>query len=348
MHSKASPHQNPPKGHTWLWGLLMLIIAVTFILELSVGSIELSLKDLGLMLMGETPSKSHYTFIVFDIRLPRALTAICAGASLGVAGLLMQTLFRNPLAGPYVMGVSSGASLGVALITLGSSTFGYETTSGFSLSLAAGCGATLMLAFVLMMSRFVPGTMGLLLLGLMTGYAVGALVQILTYFSPAEAIKNFALWSMGDYSRLALEDLGWPSLMLGITLLLATLLAPQLNIFLQGENYARSVGVSIHKLRWILLILAGFLSGTITAMCGPIGFIGLTVPHIARRCFKSSDHSTLIPACILIGAALSLFADWLAQWPGSTRSLPLNAITALIGAPIVVFIIVKQGRRLQD
>ena len=328
-------------------GLLALLV-LGFGLELSIGSIDMPLGELWNILWGVGQPKAHYSFIVWDVRLPRAITAILAGSSLGVAGLLMQTLFRNPLADPYVMGVSSGASLGVALITLGGASMGYASLVGYSVSIAAGCGATLLLAFILAMARFVPGHLGLLLLGIMTGYAVGALVQILTYFSSAESIQSYAMWSMGDYGRLALEDLPGPATILVTCMVLCAIYSPQLNIFLQGDNYARSLGCSVQTLRWILMLLAGVLSGTVTAVCGPIGFIGLTVPHLARRCFKSCDHRFLIPACMLMGASLSLLADWLAQWPGSTKSLPLNAITALLGAPIVMAIILRQGRMSRD
>jgi iron complex transport system permease protein len=330
--------------HRWLWLVVLILPCLLFVLELSAGSISLPLRDVWLILIGEEPSKPHWTFIVLELRLPRALTAFGAGASLGIAGLLMQTLFQNVLAGPYVMGISSGASLGVALVLLGSSWFGWQTEGALPTTMAASLGAAVMMTGIVFFAKLIPGQVGLLLVGLMAGYAVGALVQLLMFFSTAESLQNFTLWSMGHYGKHPMEDLGVPALLLGCAMMISLLISRPLDLILQGTDTARHLGVPVKPLRILVLLCAGLLSGTVTAMCGPIAFLGLAIPHLCRRLFKTSEHRVLIVACIFMGGSLSMLADWIAQCPGSDQSLPLNAITSIIGAPIVMFVMFQQRR----
>jgi iron complex transport system permease protein len=315
-----------------------------FLLELAAGSVSLPLRDVMLILSGAEPAQPHWTFIVLELRLPRALTAFGAGASLGVAGLLMQTLFQNALAGPYVMGISSGASLGVAFVVLGSSWLGFQTEGAISTTMAASLGAALMMSLIVVLAKLVPGQVGLLLIGLMAGYAVGALVQLLMFFSSPESLQTFTIWSMGHYGKHPMEELPMPGALLAIAMVMACFLSRPLDVFLQGSQVARHLGVPVRTMRILVLIIAGTLSGTVTAMCGPIAFLGLAIPHICRRIFKTSQHLTLIVASIFIGGSLSLLADWISQCPGSDQSLPLNAITSLIGAPTVIFVLLKQRK----
>lgn len=332
-------------GHmrAWVWVFMFLTPPCLFLLELSAGSVSIPMEEWLGIFRGEASANSQWSFIIWELRLPRAITAVCAGAGLGVSGLLMQTLFQNALAGPFVMGISSGASLGVALVLLGGSAFGYEFSNSFSTTTAASLGAGSMMALVLVMARWVPGQVGLLLMGLMAGYAVGAMVQLLMYFSSAEELQSYTLWSMGHFGKMPLEELPYPITVVGLAIFGSWFCSRPLDIFLQGADVAKSLGVHVGRLRITVMIMAGLLAGTITAICGPIAFLGLAVPHIARRLLKTSRHGPLILACVLVGSSLSLLADWLAQCPGSQSSLPLNAITSIIGAPVVMLVMLRQG-----
>jgi len=319
-----------------------------FLLSIALGSVRVPLVDVLTILAGGAPQKATWTTIVLNFRLPKALTAMLAGAALAAAGLQMQTLFRNPLAGPFVLGISSGASLGVALVVLTVGSGGVTLLAGlgalgdFSVAAAASVGAALVLGLVLLTARRVENTVTLLILGLMFGYATSALVSVLLYFSIAERIQAYVSWTFGSFGNVTWQQMRIlaPAVLAG--LLTAHLLAKPLNALLLGETYARSMGVAVSRLRLGVIISASLLAGAVTAFCGPIAFLGVAVPHLCRSLFHTSDHRILLPAVTMMGAALALCADLIAHLPGSQISLPLNAITALIGAPVVTWVILRR------
>lgn len=330
--------------------LLMLALTVgVFLLSLAFGSVRIPLDQVLTIVLGGQPTRATWATIVYDFRLPKALTATLAGAALGVSGLQMQTLFRNPLADPFVLGVSSGASLGVALVilTVGAANTTLLAVAGLlgnlSLVAAASVGAGAVLMLVLALARRVQSSVTLLILGLMIGYLTSALVSLLLYFSIAERIQAYIAWSFGSFGGvtwLHLRVLA-PTVLLG--LLLAFTLTKSLNALLLGEAYAQSMGLHIRRARIGIVAASAVLAGAVTAFCGPIAFLGIAVPHLCRALLRSADHRVLLPATALLGATAALLADLAAQAPGSDVVLPLNAITALIGAPVVVWIILRRG-----
>ncbi len=329
---------------------LAMALGIVSLAALVFGAVAIPVGQVVKVLLGGETSNPAWTTIVTDIRMPAVLTAILAGSALSVAGLQMQTLFRNPLADPVILGVSSGASLGVALVVLavGASGATLVATSGplstLSVTLAAAIGAGAILVFVLAVSRRVGGGPTVLIVGLMTGYLTGAMVSVLIYFSNANSIRNYINWGLGSFSGVVWSQLVIiaPIVMCGLFVALAT--AKPLNAILLGENYASSMGANVGRVRAVTLTTAAILSGVITAFCGPIAFIGVAVPHVAKGLFKTSDHRTLMPASILIGAILAVVAYTIAQLPGNGAVLPINAITSLLGAPIVVAILLRQHR----
>ncbi|MEZ4670993.1 MAG: iron ABC transporter permease [Anaerolineae bacterium] len=335
-----------------LLALLAGVVAV-FLLSLAVGSVSIPLADILKILLGGEPARATWSTIVLDFRLPKALTALLAGAALGVSGLQMQTLFRNPLADPFVLGVSSGASLGVALVVLSIGTTGALLLAGlgltgdFGITLAAVLGAALALLLVISVASRVQSVMTLLILGLMFGYATGALVSLLMYFSIAERIQAYISWTFGSFGGVTWRQMPifLPVILTG--LVSAFLLSKPLNALLLGEGYARSMGLNVKRARLAIITSTALLAGTVTAFCGPIGFLGLAVPHLCRALLGTSDHRALIPATVMLGGALALLADLIAQVPGSQIVLPLNAVTALIGAPVVVWVILRR-RNLRE
>ncbi|NMG11092.1 iron ABC transporter permease [Brasilonema sp. UFV-L1] len=333
-----------------LFPILLTILILTFLLDLALGSAHIPLNQVITILLGQQPEKITWTIIILKFRLPKALTATLAGAALGVSGLQMQTLFRNPLAGPFVLGISSGASLGVALVVLTASATGTATFlkdlgiwGDFGLVIAASLGAASSLAIMLVVSRRVQDTMTLLILGLLFGYATTSIVSILLQFSSKEGIQSYLLWTFGSFAGVTWQQIIIlvPIILLG--LLAALLLSKPLNALLLGESYARSLGLTVQKARFSILTSASVLAGAITAFCGPIAFLGVAIPHLCRNLFNTSDHRILIPAVIIMGAILALIADLLAQLPGSQIILPLNAVTALIGTPVVTWVIVRRN-----
>ena len=335
--------------------LLALLVLGLFTLDLVLGSVSIPIHDVVETLVGGEPDNPAHGVILRQLRLPRALTALLAGAALAVAGLLMQTLFRNPLAGPYVLGLSAGASLGVAIIVLGTGGLGgflgvAATGPGGMASpllgdlgkvTAASLGAGAVLALVLLAARRVS-TLTLLILGVLFGYAVTALVTVLLHFSLAERIQAYLAWTFGSFGGVAWGQLGLFAPLLGLGLALALGVAKPLNALALGEDEARGLGVRLHGVKvWVLLATA-LLSGVVTAFCGPIGFLGIAVPHLARGLLGRADHRLLIPASALAGAGLALLADMVSQLPGRQAVLPLNAVMALLGAPIIVFIILRR------
>lgn len=336
------------KSYTPQFTGLILLLVILFIGSISLGSVSIPFDQVIGILFGQEASKESWEFIVLNFRLPKALTALLVGSGLGISGLMMQTLFRNPLAGPFVLGISSGASLGVALLILGSSVFGSGliayTTSNWALAIASSLGALLVLLAVLIAAAKVRNTMSILIIGLMFGSLTAAIISVMSYFSEATQIQQYVFWSFGSLGNLSWQEL----LIFGVFYLLAIagcfLVIKPLNSFLLGENYARSLGVSIVKNRNYILLITALLTGVITAFAGPIAFIGLAVPHITKLVFSTSNHKILLPAVGLLGAAIMLVCDAIAQLPTSEYTLPINAITSLFGAPIVIWLLLRKKK----
>ena len=324
---------------TILFLLLTILVVALFAVDMCVGSVDVSLGDIWAVLTGGECNPITEKIII-DIRLMKALMAILAGAALSVSGLQMQTLFRNPLAGPYVLGVSSGASLGVALFILGTPLLGLggsSLLSSFGVAGAAWIGAAATLAAVAAVSRRIKDIMVILILGMMIGSAVSAIVQVLQYLSHEEALKSFVVWTMGSLGDVTTTQM-WlvaPSILAGLAIAVAVI--KPLNLLLLGEPYARTMGLNIGRTRMLILLSTTLLAGTATAFCGPIGFIGLAIPHVARIMFRNADHRTLMPAAALIGAISLLLCDIVSKM----LTLPVNTITALLGIPIVVWVVVR-------
>ena len=314
-----------------------------FFLDLSLGSVNIPLSQTLAILSGQEIENSAWEQIILIFRLPRVLTALTVGAGLSISGLLMQTLFRNPLAGPYVLGISSGASLGVALLVLAGGLLPWGILIGkISILLAAGLGAASILFVVLVLSRNIADSTTLLILGLMFGSITGAIVSILQFYSQAEELQSYLVWTFGSLGNVRWADMPLFFIMIISGLLLAYMVHKPLNAFVLGEKQAASIGVNIGRTRIIILIATSVLAGSITAYCGPIAFIGLAVPHLTRVLFATSNHKILIPAVALSGALLMLVCDFIAQMPGSAHILPINAVTAIIGGPVVIWVIVRK------
>ncbi len=320
-----------------------------FLLSLVFGSVRIPPDQVLTILVGGEPLRATWVTIINDFRLPKALTATLAGAALGVSGLQMQTLFRNPLADPFVLGVSSGASLGVALVVLsvGAANTALLAVAGLlgnlSLVVAACLGAGAVLILVLVLAQRVQSSVTLLILGLMIGYLTSAVVSLLLSFSIAERIQAYIAWSFGSFGGVTWSQMRVLAPVVLGGLLLAFILTKALNALLLGETYARSMGLDIRRSRIGIVTSSAVLAGTVTAFCGPIAFLGIAIPHLCRALLRSADHRVLLPACALLGATAALLADLVAQAPGTSVVLPLNAITALIGAPVVVWIILRRG-----
>ena len=310
------------------------------------GSITIPFKEVYTSLTGGQSSKSTWEYIIINYRLPKAITAVLVGMGLSISGLLMQTLFRNPLAGPYVLGLSSGASLGVAFVILGASVVP-SFLSGILLSpygivLASTLGSTSVLLLVLLVSQRLRDTMAILIVGLMFGSFTTAVVGVLTYFSTAEQLQKFTFWSMGNLGNLSWTSILILTICVLLGLFLSLLSIKPLNALLLGENYAKSMGLNFSRARLIIILATSILAGSITAYAGPIAFIGLAVPHIAKLVFQTSNHTVLFWSTLLFGAAIMLVCDVVSQMPGMEITLPINAITSILGAPIVIWLLVRK------
>ncbi|MEO0571750.1 MAG: iron ABC transporter permease [Bacteroidota bacterium] len=316
------------------------------LLNISLGSVAIPLSQTLKALILQPIENTSWEYIIYSYRLPKALTAILVGGGLSLSGLLMQTLFRNPLAGPFVLGISSGASLGAALLLMGSALVGGLWFSDFPLVIAASLGSFLVLLVVLLVAHRIRDTMALLIIGLMFGSITSAIVSVLAYFSSSEQLQRFIFWSYGSVGNLSWTQNGT----LGTIVLLGTVLSvlsiKSLNAFLLGENYAQSLGVNLKKSRLIIIIATGLLAGSITAFAGPIAFVGLAVPHLTRQLFNTMEHRTLVPAVFLYGAILMVLCDTIAQLPTSAKVLPINAITSIVGAPVVIWLLVRKRKML--
>lgn len=315
----------------------ILLLIFLFLLDLTWGSIHIPFKEVFQILFAQSDDSINREILI-NFRLPKAITAILSGSALAVAGLMMQTLFRNPLADPYVMGVSSGASLGVAIVML-SSGLTIGLASSLPIVLAAVIGASVIMLLVVAVSLRVENVVSLLIVGIMFGTIVSSVVGVLQYYSNPDAIKLFVMWNLGSLSAVTWSNIYFLLPIIVVTLFLTFTLHRRLDSLLLGENYTKSLGFSIIQLRIVIVILTSILAGSITAFTGPIGFVGIAIPHIARGLLKTSKHQKLIPASIILGAILILVCDIVSQIP--TYTLPINTISSLFGAPIIIWITLK-------
>ena len=321
-----------------------------FLINISLGSVSIPIKEVFNSLTGQSASKETWEYIIINYRLPKAIAAILVGMGLSISGLLMQTLFRNPLAGPYVLGLSSGASLGVATVILGATLLppfvATLLVSSYGIVLASSLGSFTVLIAVLAVSHRLRDTMAILIVGLMFGSLTSAIVGTLTYFSTAEQLQKFTFWSLGNLGNLSWTSISLLSLCVVIGLVLSLCSIKPLNSLLLGENYARSLGLNYKKSRLIIIFATSILAGSITAFAGPIAFIGLAVPHIAKLVFQTSNHTILFWSTILFGAVIMLICDSISQLPGSDFTLPINAVTSIFGAPIVIWLLIRKRKMM--
>ncbi len=339
-------------SHKGIFLLLLGILLIVFLIDISLGSVVIPLKNTLNIIFGNATEKSSWQYIILDFRLPKAITAMIAGIGLSVSGLIMQTFFRNPLAGPYVLGVSSGASLGVALVILGSGFTSlfltYFLQSSYLIVLASSLGSFLVLLGILSFAKKLKNSTSLLIIGLMFSSFTSAIVGILSYFSTAEELQKFTLWAMGNLGGLSWENILILILCCIIGLAISLLSIKSLNTLLLGENYAISLGLNLKKTRYYIILATSILAGSITAFIGPIAFVGIAVPHISKLIFKTSHHHVLFWGTILIGAILLLICDCLSQLPGNDLILPINAITSIFGAPVVIWLLVRKKTTSND
>ncbi len=330
--------------------VLLVLLVLTMIINLSLGSVNIPIKDVISGLMGGETAKESWQYILIDYRLPKTITAILAGGGLAVSGLLMQTLFRNPLAGPFVLGLSSGASLGVATLILGAGISG-GIMGGFllnewSLVIASAFGSFLVLIAVLAVTYKIKDTMAILIIGLMFGSVTTAVVGVLSYFSNAEQLQQYVFWSFGSLGNQSWNGILILSICSVIGLALSLFSGKSLNALLLGENYAKSMGLHIKRTTLIVILATSILAGSVTAFAGPIAFVGLAVPHLVRQFFTTANHLVLIPAVLICGSILMLVCDTIAQLPFSAYTLPINAISSLVGAPVVIWLLVRKRKLL--
>lgn len=332
-----------PAGEKLIFLLLGIIVIIVFFLDILLGSVNIRPFDIINALLHNTGSDIET--IVMKFRLPKAITATLVGIALSLSGLQMQTLFRNPMAGPYVLGISSGASLGVAFVILGfSSSFSPDTLKelgNWAIIAASWIGAGAVMLVIMVISVRVKDILIVLILGIMLSSGISAIVSIMQYFSSESMLKAYVIWTMGSLGNLTNAQLQILTISLAAGTLLSILSSKMLNALLLGENYASSIGLNITFARIIIFAGTSILAGSVTAFCGPIGFIGIAVPHISRIVFRTSDHRKLIPASILIGAIIMLLSDIISQLPGSDKVLPLNSVTSLVGIPVVIWVILR-------
>ncbi|MBD0825071.1 FecCD family ABC transporter permease [Aestuariibaculum marinum] len=340
----------PIKTYNVPFLVLAILLVLCFFINISLGSIYIPIKDVFNSLIGTETSQESWHYIITNYRLPKAVTAILVGSGLGISGLLMQTLFRNPLAGPFVLGISSGASLGVATIILGSGLFGTAFAaflmSKWSIVIAASLGSFLLLFAVLITSLKVRDTMAILIIGLMFASITSSVVSVLSYFGSAEQLQQYIFWGFGSLGNLSWHELLIFSIIYSFGLLISIGSIKSLNTLLLGENYAKSLGLNIKRSRFAIIISTSLLAGTITAFAGPIAFIGLAIPHLTRQIFNTSNHKILLPAVFLFGSIIMLVCDSISQVPNSDLTLPINAITALIGAPVIIWLLVRKRKMI--
>ncbi len=331
-----------------LFFIMALGVLGLFLANVSLGSIKIPFSEVIKPFIGEYASRPSWDYIITNYRLPKAIVALLAGIALSVSGLLMQTLFRNPLAGPDVLGLSSGASLGVALVIMGSgllpAALGLYLTSEYGLVLASVSGTFAVLVLVLGVAQRLRDTMSILITGIMFGSFTGAIVGVLSYFSPAEQLKKYTFWALGSLGNLSWQSVGILTLLTLIGIIMGIACIKPLDALLMGERYAASMGINIKRSRLLIISATSLLTGCVTAFAGPISFIGLIVPHIARLLFRASNHRVLFFATLLTGAILMLACDILTQLPGTDVVLPINGITSIVGAPVVIALLIKNKK----
>lgn len=326
---------------------LIIIIVLLFLFNLFIGTITIPFEDLLDIIFGNNTDSTN-SVIVLNYRLPQAITALFAGAALSVSGLLMQTLFKNPLADPSMLGVSSGAGLGVSIIVLLTGIIGEKALVSFglwadlSVSIAAFVGASMVLLLLLLFSFKLKNMTSLIIIGLMISYLAGSITDIMKYFSMKEDIHAFVIWGLGSFSAVGSSKICFFTISISIGLILSILLIKKLNIIILGDTYAENLGLNIKKNNIAIILISGFLTAIVTAYCGPISFIGLAVPHLTRFIFRTSDHRILLPTTMLMGMSVSLLCNIVARIPGFEGNLPINAVTAFIGAPVVIWVILRK------
>lgn len=318
--------------------MLLFLLITLALLDIRLGSVPITFSDMWKHLTGTLSLSDQQIIILVKFRLPRLATALLAGAALPLCGLQMQTLFRNPLAGPYVLGISSGASFGAALIVLGAGTAGL--ISAWGVALAAWAGAGMVMLLLLYVSFRIRDVMTILILGIMFSSGLAAIISIMQYFSEASALKSFIIWSMGSLGNVTGVQLRIISFSVIPLLVISLFFAKPLNGLMLGEEYAVTMGLNIRRTRLMILAITSILAGTITAFCGPIGFIGIAVPHMTRFLIRRSDHRILLPLTMLTGMVILVMSDLISQLPGSERVLPINAVTSLIGIPVVIWLVI--------
>lgn len=338
------------KRNTILFSALAVATLLLFVVDLAVGSVAIPLDEVWRGLWGSGADGDATSLIIRNFRLPKAVMALLAGAALSTVGLQMQTLFRNPLAGPYVLGVSSGASLGVSIMLLGLPLLGISTANpvvqNVGVAGAAWIGSAAIMMVVMAVTARIKNIMTVLILGMMFGSAASALVEIMQYLSPEGALKSYVVWTMGSLGGVTLTQLRVVVPVIVVGLVLSVLLIKPLNILLLGENYARTMGLNIRRTRLMVTLTTVLLAGTVTAYCGPIGFVGLAVPHVARMLFREADHRVLVPATMLCGTTIMLLCDIASSLPASDLSLPINTVSALVGIPIVIIVIFRNRKMM--
>jgi len=324
---------------------IIILIFIFFLAELATGSAEIGLREVFSSIFDPDSLSRQQSLILQHFRVPRVLTAILVGAALSASGLQMQSVFRNPLAGPYVLGISAGASLGAAIVVLTGNGAGNGWVFNIGLTAAAWIGAALVMLLLLVLSIRIRNIMTILILGIMFSSALGAVISIMQYFGNAEALKSFVIWSMGSLGDVTRNNLLILSLAVLVGLSLNLVAVKGLNALIIGEEYASSLGTNITRIRILVFISTSILAGSVTAFCGPIGFVGIAVPHIARFIIRRSDLRFLLPATVLTGILVMLISDMVSQLPGSDTILPINAVTSLIGIPVVIWVVFR-GRRV--
>lgn len=325
--------------------ILTAALAVLFIANIFMGSVRIPMEEVAAILFSGADPDGPMRFIVMESRVPQAVTAMLAGAALTVAGLLLQTAFRNPLAGPSILGITSGSSLGVALVMLllgGTvSAAGYTWGGYVAILIGAFAGSILIMGLLILFSVWLKSDLMLLIVGIMTGYLTSSVITLLNYTATAEGVHGYTMWGMGNFNGVSLGQLPVFSLLIFAGLIISVLLVKPLNVILLGDNYARSLGIRMNRVRNMLLLATGMLASVVTAFCGPVSFIGLAVPHIVRMIFRTADHRVIVPGCILTGAVVGLLCNLICILPEDIV-LPLNGVTPLIGVPVILYVIFKE------
>lgn len=328
--------------------MLSLLIIVLVAGNLLFGSIKIPAEAVWNILCGNEVEKSSWTYIIWESRFPQAITAMLCGAALAASGLMLQTVFNNPLAGPSILGINSGASLGVALVMLTGgaalSALSFSVSSFIAILLGAFLGSVVVMSVIIFFSTMIKSNIMLLITGIMIGYITSSAISLLNFFSTAEGVKSYMIWGMGNFSGVSLEQLPYFTAICLLGLLITILMIKPLNALLLGSRYAENLGINIKRTRNILLIATGILTAVTTAFCGPIAFIGLAVPHISRLMLGTSNHNSLMPVTILTGSAIALVCNIICILPGEWGIIPLNAVTPIIGAPIIIYVIINQKR----